>query len=611
MSGILKNNIKENFKNVLVAIFTLISILGCISNFDIYNNKIIFNGNNFIYIIIFFVFYYLAKRIISYKDKRLSITSIIFSFIISSIYIISYMASNYFLDNIVLSSKMFLLFIIGKFLTVFLLFYIIIKLIYVKLNNINIIKQKVELKLFTDNKRSIFFITFIIFLAYIPYIIDSFPGNLTYDFAIQIRQALNYEPLVNHHPFISTKLIGLCLCAGNLICNYNIGIFIYTLIQCLANCLAFSIIIYYMAKKNVSIKYRIITLLFFILLPIFGFYSVWLTKDILFTICITMITIGMIEMSYNKNIVNSKKYILFMILFLLLSMLFRKNGLYVVLIIFGISIIFNRKNWLKILLIFCIPVVIFKVIDGPVRKNMQIDDGSSMEMYSIPAQQMARIYTYNKEDLTDEQFRKIETYILDENINQIYDPLLSDPIKAKLNEYEINNNKSKFIKFFIELAIKYPKQTLESFACTTYRFYYLNNEVERGLGQYKSQSIYVIDNMLPKDMNVNSNIKSNRLLDKIDNIMYENDIPILSTLLGSGIYVNIYIICIGYLIYTKRYKLIIGFLPVFLVLLTQLAGPVVDQRYSYSLFTCFPVLVGITIFLNKSNNVNKEEQDEY
>lgn len=606
----LKNNIKENFRKVLIAIFTLTSVYGYFSKFDIYNNKIIYNGNNFIYIIIFFVFYYLVKSVISYKDKRLSIISITFSFIVSTIYIISYATSNYFLGNVILSSKMFLLFILGKFLAVFLLFYIIIKLIYEKLNNVSITKTQNEMKLFTSNKRSIFLTAFIIFLAYIPYIIDSFPGNLTYDFAIQIRQALNYEPIINHHPFISTKFIGLCLKAGNLIYNYNIGIFIYTIIQCLANCFAFSFIIYYMAKKNISTKYRIIALLFFILLPIFGFYSVWLTKDILFTICITIITIGMIEMSHNKNVVNSKKYILFMMLFLLLSMLFRKNGLYVALILFGISIIFNRKNWLKILLIFCIPVIIFKVIDGPIRKNLHIDDGSSMEMYSIPAQQMARIYTYNKENLTEEESRKIETYILDENINQIYDPLLSDPVKAKLNEYEINNNKGEFIKFFIKLAIKYPKQTFESFTCTTYRFYYLNNEVERGLGQYKSQSIYVIDNMLPKDMNVNSNINSISLLDKIDGVIYEKDIPILTTLLGSGIYVNVYIICIGYLIYTKRYRLIIGFLPIFLVLLTQLAGPVVDQRYSYSLFTCFPVLIGITIFMNKSNNINKEAQNE-
>lgn len=602
----LKTYLKKDLENVIISLLAAVCILGYTSEFDIYNNKINFNGNNFIYIITFFVFFYLFKSIMSLKNKRLNIISIISSAIISSIYIISYVTSKFLLNDVMPESITFLIFALSKFLAIFWLFYIIIKLIYIKLNTIKNDNNIVEFKLFTNNKKSILFITLIIFIAYIPYLIDSFPGYVSYDFAVQIRQALNYEPVVNHHPFISTKLIGICLKFGHIICNYEIGIFIYTLIQCLVSCFAFSYSIYYMAKKNVDTRYRILMLLFFMFLPIFGFYSVWLTKDILFTICITMLTIGITEMSYNKNIVNSKKYIIYMILFLLLSMLFRKNGVYVSSILFIIVMVFNKKNWTKILLIFSIPIILFKIIDGPIRMNMHVEDGSSMEMYSIPAQQMARIYKYDKDKLTDEQLEKIEKYILDENIAQIYNPLLSDPVKAKLNEYEINNDKIGFLKFFMELGIKNIKRSLESFTCTTYRFYYLNNEVERGLGQYKQQSIYVIDNMLPKDMNINSNVNTVKFVNKVNDRIFKNDMPIISTLLSSGIYISIYIICIGYLIYIKKYNSILGFFPILIVLLTQLAGPVVDQRYSYCIFTCFPLLLGMTIFSGKNsdNNVN-------
>ena len=57
--------------------------------------------------------------------------------------------------------------------------------------------------------------------------------------------------------------------------------------------------------------------------------------------------------------------------------------------------------------------------------------------------------------------------------------------------------------------------------------------------------------------------------------------------------------CIGYLIYSKKYKYSLAFMPVLLVLLTQMAGPVVDQRYTYSIFTCFPILLGMTIYIAK------------
>ena len=248
--------------------------------------------------------------------------------------------------------------------------------------------------------------------------------------------------------------------------------------------------------------------------------------------------------------------------------------------------------------LFIIPIILFKLVDGPIRNTLNIPNGSSVEMYSIPAQQMARIYKY-EDNLSEEYKTKIEKYISADNIEQIYDPLLSDPIKAKLNENAINNEKIEFLKFIIELAIKYPATTFESFTCTTYRFFYLDNEIARGIGKYKEQSRYVVDNLLPAEMNVNSNKNSIKIIESIDELIYKNDMPIVSVLYASGVYISIFIMCIGYLIYSKKYKYSLAFMPVLLVLLTQMAGPVVDQRYTYSIFTCFPILLGMTIYIAK------------
>lgn len=384
--------------------------------------------------------------------------------------------------------------------------------------------------------------------------------------------------------------------------SYNIGIFIYTILQCLLTSFVFSLSIFYMAKRNIDIKYRITALIFYIALPIFGFYSTWLTKDILFTVFITMLTIGIIELSFNKEIIKSKKYIIFMICTLLISMFLRKNGVYVSLILGIVVIVIERKNWKQILTIFLIPIILFKIVDGPIRNKMGIEDGSKLEMFSIPAQQMARIYKYDFDKLDDRQKEKIKFYITDNNIEDIYDPVLSDPIKAKLNADGINNKKMEFITFCIELAIKYPVRTIQSFLCTTYKFYYIDNDVIRGIEKFKDQSTYVINNMLPYEMNIKNNKFDLKLIEQIDDNLYKKDIPVLSTLTGSGIYIIIYLICIGYLIYTKRYRLVLGFLPIFILLLTQFAGPVVDQRYSYSVFTCLPILLGITFYKKVDNN---------
>ena len=393
-------------------------------------------------------------------------------------------------------------------------------------------------------------------------------------------------------------LYGLCLKIGKTIFDSReIGIFIYTIIQCVASCLTFSFSIYYMAKKNVNVKYRVLALIFFIALPIFPFYSVWLTKDILFTLCITLITIGVIELQTNTKILSSKKYWVYMIVSLLLAMLFRKNGVYVVCILGAMLSVVNRKNFMKIVIMFAIPIIIFKVIDGPIRERRKIQDGPEIEMYSIPAQQMARIYKYDLDKLSKKDKRKIEQYIVGINISETYDPCLADPIKAALNQKVINENKKEFYKFCIKIFINYPARTMESFLCTTYRFYFNENEVMRGVEKYKQQSVGVIDSMLPQDINVKSNKYDIGVLRPIENAVSEKNIPMFATLCGCGIYINMCIMCIGYLVYKKEYKLIMAFPPIVLVMLTQLAGPVVDQRYAYSVFTCFPVLLATTIYI--------------
>lgn len=597
----LKNisNIFYNYiKTFLFLIITIIFELGLLSEFNFDFNNIYFYGNSYLYIILFIAFYYLLKNTIVFNQKRLNIIAGVFSLIIALIYILSYMTSHYFLNGISPSSKKFLFFITVKLFAIFLLFYIIIKLFYKKINNIKKNTNK-EYKLFTNNKKSLFLIALLIFIAYIPYLINSFPGNLNYDFIVQINQALDNEPLTNHHPYVHTLFIKLCLNLGKMISSYNIGILIYTLFQVILSCFTFSFIIYYMARQKVEIKFRLFALLFFMLFPMFPLYSMWLTKDIIFSLFITLITIGIIELCTNKKIIKSNKYIFLMILVFLLAMLSRKNGIYIILILFPSVLIANKKNWTRILIMFVIPILIFIILDSPVRKSFSVLDGSKAEMYSISAQQMARIYKYEFQNLTPQQKETIESYIMSDNIRMLYNPLIADPIKGILNIEKINSNKLELLKFNLELLLKYPTRSIESFLCTTYRFYYLDNDGAKGLENFKTDSSALIANLLPKDTNIRNDFYNINFINVINDKIYENNIPLLSTMTNPGFYFNLLIICFGYLIYTRNYKYILGFIPLSLVLLTQLAGPMVDIRYVYSLFICTPILLASALYVKE------------
>lgn len=203
----LRKKINEYVIIIISLILSFISILGCICKYDIMNEKIIFNGNNYIYIIVLITYFSILRKTIKIKNKRLSVTSIIFSLIITSIYIISYLTSNYFLNDLIPTLNKFIFMMVIKSIAVFILLYTVIKNLFIKLTEINIKVDEKKFKFFSANKRSICFVAILIFISYIPHLINSYPGNLTYDFAVQIRQALGYEPIVNHHPYVHTELI--------------------------------------------------------------------------------------------------------------------------------------------------------------------------------------------------------------------------------------------------------------------------------------------------------------------------------------------------------------------------------------------------------------------
>ena len=542
---------KESSKTFVNYIHTLLFLLtaallemGLFAQFNFELNNIFFYENGYLYFVLFVGFYYLIKNTFIFKEKRLNITSGIFAFMISIIYILSYMTSNYFLEGLSPNSLKFLCFIVAKSFATFTLFFIIIKLLYKK---INVIKKENNSpkKYFTNNKRSLLLIALLILLAYIPYLIHSFPGNLNYDFIVQIKEALNYQTLVNGHPYLHTLFVGLCLKLGYFFTNsYNIGIFIYTLLQVLLSCFTFSFVIYYMAKKGIKTKFRVLTLLLFMFFPMYPLYSVWLTKDIVFSLFMVFITIGIIEICTNKEIVKSKEYIILMMVTFLLTMLSRKNGVYIVAILFPFILLSNRKNWIRITIMFLIPILAFKIIDGPIRTSFNIPNGWKGELYSIPSQQMARIYKYESENLTSKQKETIESYILANNIEELYNPLIADPIKGILNIEKIDSNKLDLLKFNFELFLKYPTRTLESFLCTTYRFYYLDNDGPKGLENFKTDSAALIENMFSEELNISNNFYRIKFLDFINDKIYSNNTPVLSTMTNPGLYINIFIICI-------------------------------------------------------------------
>ena len=591
------------YKNTLIFILSIITVIAI--SINVARNEFVYGGNNFKWVIWLIILCVLFSKAKEKYNKRLFICSGIFSLVIGLFTILGFMASN----EEVQMTKNYIIMLLFKYEAIV---SILTSIMMIIMSNIpkamEKIKGKKELKLFTANKKSIFFVAGIIFLAYVPYLLNYYPGNVLIDSVIQILQGVGATPLTNHHPVLHTGIIAICINLGNFLFNsYEIGAFIYTLLQTIATSLIFSFSIYYMARKNVPVLIRVLTLLFYMFCPTICFYTVTMYKDIPFALSVLLVTIALTELTTNtKNFFSSKSRMIFLALMILLAMFFRNNGVYAIILTFPFVLVVFRKYYKQVLLIFLLPIIIYEVITGPIYNAVGIEQGSTREALSIPIQQFARLMVNEEENLTDEEKEKIRQYLPIDNFEELYDPVFADPVKTYFSDEGFEQDKLGLVKLYIELAIKFPVETFESFINGSYGYYYPNTV---GWGIYTGVSEELFKGYEEYAFSEKPIVKI-EVLDKLNEFVNTRDFPLTSMIISIGFLFWVVLACITYVIYTRQYKKILIFLPVLFIWLTALASPVFcEPRYVYSIFTCLPLFIAISV-KNDGENLLEENKKQ-
>ena len=606
------------YKNIIAVLLTIFVAIGINVTFNKELNALKLGSStyNIFYIIaiigVFLLIYYSFKI----RDKRLWICSIILGLIFAICLTIGDIC-NVYKDTLLPSSKKFALYLLIKIITYFILFSSIIAIILKKLPEIveKWNKENKEYKYFTANKKSFWIILGVFLISYIPFFLYYYPGSFQYDAINALDQIVGNIPYKDHQPIIYTVFLGLFWNFGKVVFNNgNIGIALCTIVQMISTALVLSYLIYYMAKKNVPTKYRIITFVFLLINPIIPMYTVRIEKSIYFALLLTLVTIQIIEMMTNKDEYFKKKihYVTLPIEILIMSLL-RNNGIYITILLFIILLILNRKYWKNILLLLLTPIIIFYIIKGPVWNALNIIPEDAREALSVPVQQFARIIKYERDSLSDEEYNEIHKYLnmTDEEIIEKYVPTLSDNIKANINEEAFSNDKIGLIKLYLKLALKYPGQTISSFLINNYGYYAPNSVLISGVYMFNEESKIALNsfNSETKDL-VNEKKWNNKIIESLNKHMVNRDIPIISIFVDKvGLYFWIILFGITYLIYRKNYRLISVYIPLILLWLTTIIGPLVELRYVYTFIILVIPLMGITLFYNLKGVENEKQNN--
>jgi len=548
-----------------------------------------FSGNSVKWLCIFFalcLLFYHAQMVRERRTEKISFCAATF---FSFFYIIGFSINNFdSLAPITDSLTSFLKYIIA-FMGITLTFYALLKILFDKITKIDLNNaEEKKIRLLDNSRKSLLMRTFVIFLCWLPYLIVYLPGFINIDTFFQIAQVVGDTPLSNHHPIFTTAITGFFYRLGLLFGSAGIGLLLHSIFQMFIMAAAFSDVIAWMEEYNAGNRIRTITLLYFMLYPVHGFYSIVMWKDTLFSVVLMLLTLKTIQMVSQPNeFFKQKKNIIIYSLLCVFLFLTRNNGLYILVIFLPLLPVLLRKYWKSILII--IGVFAFSFFSMQIIESaLKVRQGSVGEALSLPLQQIARAVKDHGETISDEDREIISAILPFEKLPELYISTNSDTIKVSgvFDENEFRQNSRSYLALWARLFTKYPLSYIDAFLCHTHGYWYPDFDGGIRAGRIEEN-----------DYNFYSwNIVPSFVENALSGIFVIRTIPAISMLVSIGFAVWLTIIMALVLLLKKSYRLLISFIPMLLLWLTCIASPVSGQfRYIYGLFLVIPLFITIAL----------------
>lgn len=583
----------------LISINGMVKVAGQVSNLS----NSIFSIFMYICLVVFFNFQWKLT-----KTRHMSVISIVFAFVFS-FFMISGTNIMSFDSTLLNDWKQWIKIIFGipifSALLNTLFLWLIPLLSKVKMS------ARVEsflVKLFNIKYRFVFF-WIIIFIAWVPGLIASYPGIYGYDSVYQIAYFLSGK-IILHHPLIHTYLLGeLVVNLGNILGSRELGLFVYSLIQMGILSFSFAITMEYFSKKKLPVYLKFFSLLLFMFFPVNAIMAFSSTKDVIYSATFLLVEILLFKLVEKENLIYNRRFIFLYTVAVFFNIIFRSQGVYVFIFSSVITLIIMHKQWKRIVLLSLLPLILFSIYSGPITSMLHgIKEDSTHEMMSVPVMQLSRAIVNNKKELTKKDVSNIKKYIPDFNYYTTYEGI-SDSMKNTFNSKLFKKDPFNFTDLWISVGLKEPLTFVDAFARLTVGLWYpdvnyRDTEAYHPYWEYNStkqnieKTFYIVGRKTPKAMEWLANIYSK--------ITYGNSyqkIPVVSMFFSSGIYTWVMLIFLAWSLYFRLYKFIIPVALVFALWLTLLLGPVVLYRYVFPIAVTVPLLLFKMIEIESIDNL--------
>ena len=448
----------------------------------------------------------------------------------------------------------------------------------------------------------------IMMVCWMPVFLALYPGVFAYDVQVQIPQAVSgYNTF---HPLLHTFYLVFFHRLGGMIGSYNMGIAISVLIQMVIFASSLAYTIRYLVEKRIKKSIILAVLACFSLIPFFPVMAVSVTKDIFFTAAFHVAFIKLLKLRDSGYDFQKWRDWIHLIFFFVLTALLRNNGryaIYVVVIALLLQAIVNHSNIKKMCALVLVTIMSMTVCSNALRIAVHAGGGSRNEVMSVPYQQIARVYKYDA-DLVSEKDKVSIKNIIPEV--EKYNESVSDPIKGSATAISNSENRKCFLRIYFKYMLLTPNRYTEAFLINTMGYWFVDDIssslVYKGL---PAAGIFEVISFEFKEFGVTHESKLPALDNVLVKLFHENkyqDLPIVAAIFNMGVYLWLILMCAFFCMQKKKGEMVIPLAFLFAYMSTVFAGPCALFRYALPYITCIPALL---IAVYQPSYVKKAEDE--
>lgn len=429
----------------------------------------------------------------------------------------------------------------------------------------------------------------LLLLCWSPYLIAFFPGTVCWDLGEMVAQFFGQRPMDTWHPVFTTWLIGACVWLGRLVGSDNLGAALYTLLQTLALAYALSRAMQFVRSRRVSRAAYAAALAFFALVPLWGGYAQFISKDTLYTAALLLFTLSVLRLLHGAP---ARREALCLLLWGLLTCLLRSNGLYVVLPTALAVVLFavRGRDRLRVGAALAACVSCALLFGHALLPALGIRDETASGLYSVCFQQSARVLRDHGDTVTPEEYAEIDRVLDAERLPALYEPWISDPVKFTFRQYgqgaQIEKEAlARYRQTWLSMLKQYPLTYAEAFFAGNVSYYTFTPKFEGETYNNQAGNRLVFETYSlgedPRFLHT-TQIAALEPLRRVLALFARGwrHIPLLSLLYACASYTWLLVGAGLSVVFQRRARLLVGFLPALLSLGVCMLSPVNDYfRY--------------------------------